>query len=321
MGMTGQQHSVTATSPTVGSTIFPAFSLSGDYITTASWELMGKQYSCTVKVEVRAPGIRAEACWSTVGQDDDLDLHMARIDNFPQCATTHDWANNVCDLGEDCYYADCLSGQNAGGADWGYGDSPAKACNGWGSQAGAVSSCTNPRLDRDANGLSGACDAMVKNPNDNNPLAPYCGPENINVDDPGNNERFAVGVRFFGRDGSATTSALTHADVYCNGARILAAGYDPVAGNDYPGLITNGGDSLGDMWKVGIVTTQIQAGVLNCTVETTPSVTPHTMASGYPSDGSSAYCVDNYTLDGPTSQTLLTGSGLEPANAAALCYH
>ena len=42
----------------------------------------GKQYTCSVQIEVRAPGLRAEGCWSTEGQGDDVDLHMAKINGF-----------------------------------------------------------------------------------------------------------------------------------------------------------------------------------------------------------------------------------------------
>ena len=134
------------------------------------------------------------------------------------------------------------------------------------------------------------------NPNDNDSIGPFCGPENINLDNPQNNERFAVGVRFYNQSG--TTKPDVHADVYCDGARILAAGYDPIAGNDFPQLVTpgqTGPDSGegGDMWKVGLVTTSVSGGVLTCNVVPTPSKVPDPTR-----DGSTAYCVDDATLNG-----------------------
>jgi len=40
-----------------------------------------------------------------------------------------------------------------------------------------------------------------------------------------------------------------------DGVRVLSTGYDPITGNNSPQLIASGGDSTGDMWKVGLVTT------------------------------------------------------------------
>jgi hypothetical protein len=318
LGMGMNEHGVVASDPTVTSSVYPAFSLSGDYILDASWTLNGKQYTCSVQIEVRAPGLRAEGCWSTEGQDDDLDLHMAKVDGFTQCATSHAWSDNACaTANEDCYYGDCSTVSFNGPPDWGYASGAASDCTGWGSQS--TGTCSNPRLDRDANGLSGACDKTVVNPNGVNTTtgAPYCGPENINVDAPASGDVFAVGLRFYGRNGHATTNALSHVNIYCDGARILSAGYDPLtAGSVYPQLITPGQDSDGDMWKVALVTTTVTSGVLSCAVTPTQSTTPDAMR-----DGSTAYCVDNETLQGAASQIDLTKGGGVPATANSLCYH
>jgi hypothetical protein len=322
LGMSGKEHGIVAGAPLVTSEIFPAFSLSGDYLATASWTLNGTPYTCSVKVQVRAPGIRAEGCWDTEGQGDDLDLHMAKINDFPQCATSHSWSDlapECASANEDCFYSDCYSGGGFGSdtVDWGYPDSPASACTGWGSQSTGTS-CGNPRLDRDANGLSGECDPTVTNPNDSGLFSngPFCGPENINVDHPLNNDRFAVGLRFFTQNATPPVNVHVHVDVYCDGARVLASGYDPTTGSNFPQLATAGGDTDGDMWKVGILTTQVTGAGLTCLVQTAQSFTPDPVR-----DGSSAYCVDDSALDGATSQELLTSSGAEPANADALCYH
>ena len=60
---------------------------------------------------------------------------------------------------------------------------------------------------------------------------------------------FAVGLRFYGRDGHATTNALSHVNIYCDGARVLSAGYDPTTpGAVYPqlgdGLVVPPGDTI-----------------------------------------------------------------------------
>jgi hypothetical protein len=319
LGMSGKEHGIVAAAPVVTNEIYPAFALSGDYLATASWTLNGMPYTCSVKVQVRAPGIRAEGCWDTEGLGDDLDLHMAKINDFPQCATSHTWSNLApacASANEDCFYDDCYTAGGVGAdvVDWGYPASPASACVGWGSQATGTS-CGNPRLDLDANG-GDACDPTVTNPNGGGLFSsgPFCGPENINVDHPMNNDRFAVGLRFYNQVAGVNVHA--HVDVYCDGARVLASGYDPTTGADFPQLLASGGDSAGDMWKVGILTTQVTGAGLTCAVETTQSFTPDPMR-----DGSSAYCVDNSDLDGAVSQELLTSSGAEPANAGALCYH
>jgi hypothetical protein len=330
LGMSGAEHGMTAIAPAVSSAIYPAFSLSGEYLVNASWMLNGKPYACSVKVEVVAPGIRAEGCWDTEGQGttqdegDDLDLHMAKVNDFPQCATSHSWSDlaPACSsANEDCFYDDCYAGGLFGTGttdiDWGYVDSPASACNGWGSQSTGTS-CSNPRLDRDANGLSGECDPTVTNPNGVSFNGPYCGPENINVDHPEDNDRFAVGLRFYTQNHVPPVGVHVHVNVYCDGVRVLSSGYDPTTTPPslFPQLLTAGGDSTGDMWKVGLVTAQVTGAGLSCTVVPTQSSAFDPLR-----DGSSAFCVDDATLDGANSQVLLTSGGYEPANANALCFH
>jgi hypothetical protein len=320
LGMAGNEHGIVANAPAVESSVYPAFSLSGDYIMDASWTLNGKQYTCSVQIEVRAPGLRAEGCWSTEGQDDDLDLHMAKVNGFTQCATSHAWSDNACpNANEDCFYSECASVSPGGDTvNWGYATSPVTSCQGWGSQTTGVTACGNPRLDRDANGLSGACDATVANPNSAGGLfgGGFCGPENINIDTPADGDQFAVGLRFYGRNGGATTPAKSHVNIYCDGARVLAAGYDPVAGNQFPQLAKPGQDSTGDMWKVALVTTSVTGGALTCTVSPTAATTPYAAT-----DGPAGYCVDDAARNTANSQVDLTSGGGVPATANSLCYH
>ena len=319
LGTSGKQHGTVAAAPAVTSSVYPAFSLSGDYVLTASWDLNGQPYTCSVQIQVRAPGLRAEGCWDTESAGDDVDLHMAKVNGFAStCPSTQAWSDLSCSsANEDCYYSDCYTGAfTTNKVNWGYPATPVANCQGWGSQTTGATSCGNPRLDRDANGLSGTCDPSVVNPNGSSATGPFCGPENINVDHPANNDRFAVGLRFFAQNTTPPVNVHAHVNVYCDGARVLSAGYDPVAGTTFPQLGTSGGDSSGDMWKVALITTQVTGAGLNCNVVPAQSTVPSPTL-----DGTTAYCVDDSATNGATSQSLLTSSGLEPANANALCYH
>jgi hypothetical protein len=333
LGALSKEQGIVATGGMVGSSVYPAFSIAGDYLLTGSWMLNGQAYSCSVKVQAVAPGVRVDGCWTTEDQGDALTLHLAKIDDFPQCSMSHCWSNSApaCSMAnEDCYYADCYLGAlgSMNDTDWGYSASPASACNGWGSQTAALS-CKNPRLDRDTNNPNASmqCDPTVANPNvQGNAFfgtGGFCGPENINLDNPANNDRFAVGVDFFGQLSAPGTAVGAHVDVFCDGQRVFSGGYDPVTGASFPNLITpgsdmdpDGSDSTGDMWKVGIITTSVTGAGLSCSVAPAQSVSPDPKR-----DGSTAYCVDDTTADGVTSEELLTSTGLEPANADALCYH
>jgi hypothetical protein len=104
----------TSSSPggAAGGQVFPAFGLSGDYIVQGEFDLDGKTYSCTQKVQVRAPGIRAELCWDTVGNRD-IDLHFARLQG--NTCTTRGWTTTCMNTNgsiQDCYYASSSSCPN-----------------------------------------------------------------------------------------------------------------------------------------------------------------------------------------------------------------
>ncbi len=308
LGASGKEHGVVASEPTITSSFYPAFSLSGDYIVTGEFDLFGKHYACTQKIAVRAPGIRAEACWDTETAGVDLDLHVARVDGFASCPKKG-WSETCAT--EDCYYGSCYGG-NA--LSW-YPPSASSACQGWGSQTSGA--CNNPRLDRDANGLSGVCDATVTNPNapgggSGTPGGGFCGPENVNVDTPADGSKYAVAVKYFGGSGVSRT----HVNVYCNGERVLSTGYSPVTGIDFPKLTTAGDDTTGDMWKVTLITAQVKNGVLSCDVKPTASQNPHAAL-----DGNSAYCVDTTSMDGANTTKYLAPGGAAPLNSDAMCFH
>ncbi len=299
-----------------GGRVYPAFGLSGDYIVQGEFTLDGKSYSCTQKVQVRAPGIRAELCWDTVGgiggAGNDIDLHFARLQGVT-CATKG-WTN-ICPT-QDCYYnSGCADGRGTPG--WGYTQSAATACQGWSSKR--TSACDNPRLDRD----NVQCDRSLTDPTNTD----FCGPENINLDNPGNGDTFVVGVNHYGNS-SGTANAKPHVNLYCNGERVVSVGYNPATGQvAHPLLNTAGASIAGDFWTVATIKANVAGGSLtSCTVTTVPSRVADTLRDGPANMGGTgndicvahAYAsqafVDNGTTQGLTQ-------GVQPATAAQWCKH
>jgi hypothetical protein len=305
----------------VGGQIYPAFSLSGDYIVQGEFDINGIHYACSQKVAVRAPGIRAELCWDTVG-DNDLDIHLARLQGIS--CSNQGW-NDTCTSGttmEDCYYNDasgCRSGSSSPPG-WGYANSAISSCIGWGSERSALGSqgCTNPRLDLD----NISCLTADPNPLD---IGLFCGPENINLDNPNDGDSFVVGVNFYNG-----TSAHPHVDLYCNGLRAVSVGYNPATGQTtFPKFLTPGQDTMGDWWNVATVTAHVTGGQLtSCDISTLPSHNPDPTR-----DGSTNICVESmnnasspsysYVNDDFVDHTALQGvpNGSIPTAAAQWCKH
>ena len=249
--------------------VYPAFALSGDYIVQGEFDLAGQHYVCTQKVGVRSPGIRAELCWDTVGGinggGNDIDLHFARLQGAG--CSDNGW-DVTCN--EDCYYnpASGCRDSSASPPGWGYADSAASACTGWGSERVIGSQgCTNPRLD---------LDNIYCDPTDPDPthvgLGRFCGPENINLDNPKDGDKFAVMVNHYANHGG-TSNAHPHVDIYCNGQRVISAGYNPATGQtSFPLLNTGGQDSSGDYWAAVTITAHVAGGQLTaCDVAIVPS--------------------------------------------------
>jgi hypothetical protein len=294
-------------SGTAGGLIYPAFGLSGDYLVQGEFDLGGKHYACTQKVQVRAPGIRAELCWDTVGGSgngaggNDIDLHFARTQGL-SCSEKA-WDDGCASSGSyaDCYYmpsSGCRDSSSSG-PNWGYADSAATACLGWGSlrQAGSQG-CTNPRLDRD----NISCDTTVDDPTN---AADFCGPENINLDNPHDGDTFVVGVNHYGNHGG-TSAAKPHVNVYCNGQRVLSVGFNPATGQQYPVLDTEGSDSSGDFWTAALVTAHLSAGQLSsCDVSPVPShhADPTRDGPAASSGAGNSMCVDSTQNQTPAPNT------------------
>jgi hypothetical protein len=304
-----------------GGKIYPAFALSGDYLVQGEFTLGGVTQSCIQKVQVRAPGIRAELCWDTVGSVD-LDLHFARLQGTSCSFGSHGWAS-TCDPGllgnpilQDCHFAGCDSSGSAPG--WGYVNSPDSACIGWGSARTTTSSqrCTNPRLDRD----NVSCTRTERDP-----LSTlFCAPENTNIDNPKNGDVFSVGVNHY----SGLGTQHPHVNLYCNGERVLSAGYNPASGQtSFPVLNTPGLGTSGDFWTVATIKANVNASsvLTSCTVATIPSRTANTVRDGPAGvGGTGSFCVDHsYAskkfVDPGTGQAMSTGT--IPATPAKWCKH
>jgi hypothetical protein len=326
--------------------IWPAFSLSGDYVVQGEFDLQGQHYQCTLKVKVRAPGLRAEMCWDMAASaslgltSTDLDLHVSRLQGA-SCAGKHGWfdACGKAPSSDDCYYQ-CDSGCRTGNTGfcvgtpspkpgWGYAPSGNESCHGWGSLREPGQSCDNPRLDRDNLG----CNTNIIDPTAyggfDNPLADFCGPENINLDNPNAGDQFLVGVHYYG--GDAPTHP--HVNIYCNGERKLALGYDPtttpptmlpVLSTSFSPQQSGMGPQYynGDMWETARVTWSGAAGD-PCLIEPVPSKTPKAAKDGTPN-----YCVDtnqqNKANATDADRWYFTSGGnypAAPAAAGAACWH
>jgi hypothetical protein len=319
-----------------GAQVYPAFGLSGDYVVQGEFELEGTRYVCTQKVEVRAPGIRAELCWDSVGPGSDVDLHFARLQGVDGCSTKGWMDRCVQGSGATASYGDCYYLPSSGcapsssrGPNWGYADSPSNACHGWSSKRSSGSPCTNPRLDIDLR----SCNRSVEDPTASN----FCSPENINLDNPNDGDRFVVGVNYFAASLVSGGPARPHVNVYCNGARVLSAGYNPETGAQYPVLRDTGAGSSSDFWTVGIVRAEVVGGTLAaCNVETVPSHFADPTRDGPPQQGQegNGICVETHTSNSApankfrySTHTFVENGPLQPStsgmpnDAAAFCKH
>jgi len=151
----------------------------------------------------------------------DMDLHLARR------------GGAFCGA-DDCYFANC---RTYGSVAWGYAPSPATECE----AALGAASCPNPRLDIDnIRGFD---------------------PENINLDNPNDGDRFRVMAHMF--SGSARTNPVI--SIYCGGGLNGVFGEAP----DLVGLTRAGGGCGGETWRVADVTTRVDSrtGVTTCNID------------------------------------------------------
>ncbi len=229
------------------------FTLSGDYrVTLDVTRSDGTHFTCTWIVHVRAPGMRVELCWdatgptaSTFGGTVDVDLHLGKT------GTTGRWFDPT-----DCDYSTC-QGDWGAGPGWGYADTPLASCTGPGSRGGFTGSCPNPRLDIDNIAESTS----------------YV-PENTNIDNPNDGDRFRVMVHHYA---SVTRETRPLVNVYCGGELYGTYGATP---DVVTGFDRGGGRAHGDMWRVVDVTTHVAAGGTTTGCDLAPVFAPGAM-SGY----------------------------------------
>lgn len=322
LGPAGDQRGwVAGPSPAAPSKIYPAFGLSGDYLVQGEFDLGGKHHTCTVKVQVRAPGIRTELCWTPMPND--VDLHFARLQNPDACTAGgegHGWFQTcrTDQRSDDCYYlqASGCTGFTGNPSPWGYSQSAYAACHGWGSRRDVTKNCDNPRLDQD----NIDCDPTEPNPNGAFGLGgtgAFCGAENINLDNPKAGDRFAIAAHAY----AISTSVKVHANIYCNGVRKLSLGYDPTAGQQYPELQESHAMQGGDFWEIAEIDPIVDASgtMTDCTVAPVHSVVPKPSK-----DGSTDVCVDTNPQNGALGDERkwkFQADGEYPATAAGLCWH
>ena len=322
---------------------------------------------CTQPVAVRAPGLRVELCWPEVGpnkDDNDVDLHVARLQGNTGGDGKHGWFTTAgsAPLADDCYYSPSSSCGNRFNVSqptpgWYSNETTAEpgnagVCHGWGSRrfdgslAGtSARPCVSPRLDRD----NICCDPAIADPNaqemdpgqtgDN--CSNFCGPENINLDAQvlKAGDRFAIGVQCYGcvagdNGTPAAKPAHPRVNIYCDGQFQLSFGYDPgkPVGDptQYPELWTEGRQTYGALWDVGVVTWN--GGANPCSItSTSPNVPTAWNKDDWHKDSNdqAGICVQNGELDSggsafapkapTTSSWRFRPDGTVPQTANGLC--
>ncbi len=231
--------------------------LSGSYTVTLRVTTPDGIFECTWVVHVIGPGIRIEMCYpESMTQDLDL-LAMRTIDAapwYPAGGDSFDINTNACS------WFGCEA--NLRGAprrvNWGYPNSPLTECEGGpqGAQWRALGYCANPRLDIDNN------------------LSEGTGlPENINIDNPYDSDRFRIAVQNF-----SGTIARPVVNIYCGGRLAATYGAAPDTVPAFSG--TRGSFGIGAVWRVAEVQAIVDAsGVTTDCVVT--SVHPPGATSGY----------------------------------------
>ncbi len=215
------------------------FTLSGEYtVIMRVWYTPTEYFECVFILKVGGPGLRVEACWDN-HDITDVDLHLMK-----QGLGTH-WCS-----ASDCSYDNCKADNWLQSA-WNLPTTPLSFCeytklgHVWTNVHGQ---CKSPRLDLD-------------NIFDSQGIVP----ENTNIDIPGNNETYRIGIDYyFGTPGTITHPVV---NIYCGGRRVATYGYpiqNQVELTDSGGM----GCATGQFWRVADVTTYVGTdGEVTCTVQ------------------------------------------------------
>lgn len=238
--------------------------LSGDYVVTLTvTRADGTRFICRFVIPIRGPGLRVEMCYpESTTQDADLFLHEPGNNEmwYPAPASVRRPSAHACGWHncEGNIRGTMMNGSPYLRPNWGYMNSNISECrNGpLGAQWVLLGYCGNPRLDLDNNLQEG-----------------IGVPENINIDRPGNNQRFRIMVHNW-------SGPITHPliNVYCQGQLISTFGQPPDAVANFTAPRANDG-VIGAMWRVADVTTMVDGmGNTTCTVS---ALHPPGMAGGH----------------------------------------
>jgi hypothetical protein len=202
--------------------------------------------------------MRVELCWDT-STTVDLDLYVHDPSNMaPWFSSPQGPLASVTNA--SCNWSNCEANirGSMGRANWGYANSPLSACEGGPLGPGwrALGFCANPRLDID-----------------NNLVKAIGVPENMNVDNPRDGQRFRVMVQNF-----TGTAARPMVNVYCGGHLRGTIGAAPDTLADFTGA--SGATSVGAMWRAADVTVRVDAMGVTTGCDVTP-LRPPGARTGY----------------------------------------
>lgn len=171
--------------------------VSGDYVVTVIIiTKKDERVECSWVVRARGQGLRVELKWDT-SDETDLDLHMRQwfsAEEFDAPVGTENIEVWEWFQAKDCYF-------NNQRPSWGFPGTPAEEC-------AQERNCNNPRLDIDNQG-----DQANR-------------PENINIDNPANGDKYRIMVHAFRLSGfeSEKDGAVT---VFCGGEQVAVLGSRP----------------------------------------------------------------------------------------------
>jgi hypothetical protein len=206
----------------------------------------GEQSSCKLEVPVAGVGMRVELCWDT-STTTDLDLYLHNpFDREPWFARGSTSVNGGLNS-TTCNTSNATAMLRIQPrVDWGYPDSALSACNTPAFQGFlGIGRCPNPR----------AAD-------DNNQQIATGTTERMQLDNPGQGQRFRVMVQNFNNQ-----PAHPHVFVYCGGQR--AAAFD--APSTPANFVTNAPGEFHVMWRAADITTNVDAsGKISCDAAPVP---------------------------------------------------